>query len=104
MTMKILTLILAILTFVPFAAAHADDAMTKADAPTTVVLFYAENCGACKILDPKLKEAVQAQADGAIDLVVFDFSNRERIEATKTLAATTASGCSPASMAMRMPV
>ena len=73
------------------------EAMVKADAMVEAVtetpaikavVFYSDSCGSCKILDPRMKAALNAINPAEIEVVKFDFSNKETIEATKVLAAT----------------
>lgn len=86
MKFTLMTLTLALMTMMPFT--HKAQAMDESatEAPITAILFYADSCGACKILDPKLKEALNAINQNKIDMVKFDFSNRTKIEETKALA------------------
>ena len=55
--------------------------------PVQAVVFYSDTCGSCKILEPKMEAAMQAVNMDKINVVKFDFSNKETIEATKMLAA-----------------
>ena len=85
------TLFIALLTFmmaVPtMARADDSDGMTS-DTPA-VALFYADWCGSCKILEPKLEKAKAALKDkNAIDWVVFDLTNEETKAQSVTLAAS----------------
>lgn len=87
----LLTLAFAVLAFLPQSFAmdhgnHAHDKMKTETHKAKAVVFYADNCGACKILDPKMKEAMKAINMDMIDVIKFDFSNSEAIEATKALA------------------
>jgi len=65
------------------------DAMAEVvEAPAIkAVIFYSDTCGSCKILDPRMKEAMNAINKDEVEVVKFDFSNKDAIEATKTLAA-----------------
>jgi thiol-disulfide isomerase/thioredoxin len=76
----LMTLALALLTFIPVTQAMQD---TKS---VSVVMFHADNCGACKILAPKMEEALNQADQTKLDVVKFDFSNRQTIEETKALA------------------
>lgn len=85
MKITLMTLALALISLMPYAYAMDKEAMTD-KAPITAVIFYADSCGACKILDPKMKEALNAINQDRLEIVKFDFSNKTSIEATKTLA------------------
>lgn len=54
---------------------------------TNLVLFYSDYCGQCKILEPKLKEALNDVDKGAITFIKFDYTDRDRIMASKDVAA-----------------
>jgi thiol-disulfide isomerase/thioredoxin len=82
-----MTLAMAFITFTPIANAMDEHEMVV-KAPVTAIMFYAENCGSCRILDPKIKEAVYAINQDKVDIVIFDFSNSKKIEETKALAAS----------------
>jgi thiol-disulfide isomerase/thioredoxin len=91
MKTSLLTLAFAFMAFIPtvFAmdgAAHKDMAMEKT-AKITAVAFHSDSCGSCKILGPRMKEAMKAVNADKINLVKFDFSNAKTTAATKTLAA-----------------
>lgn len=62
----------------PAAKAEAPAAKAQAMATkTTAVLIYADWCGSCKILDPKLKEARGLGAIPGLDYVVLDYSAKD---------------------------
>ncbi len=89
---KILSLLA--LGFIAFAAlpqAFADhpEMMQKEKmvAPVTAVVFFSENCGACKILDPNFKKAMTVINPDTVNVVMFDFSNADSIAKSKALAA-----------------
>jgi len=85
MKLTLMSLIATFMAFVPFA--HAMDKHSMGNkAPVTAVVFYADNCGSCKILDPRMKEALTIINEDKVDVVKFDFSNKEAIEATRKLA------------------
>lgn len=90
MKATLLTLAFAVLAFIPqvFAMNHGDHAeKMAAPAPAaTAVIFFSESCGSCKILDPVMKEAMQAINTDKVDVVKFDFTNKDTIAATRTLA------------------
>ena len=84
----LLTMAFALLAFIPQTFAM-DGAMHKdaMEAPKAkAVMFYSDSCGSCKILDPKMTEAMSAINTDMIDVVKFDFSSKDTIEATKALA------------------
>lgn len=63
-------------TAAPVPTAVADTQGDAAAPQVKAVLMYAEWCGSCKILDPKLK-AVQAKgAIAGVDYVVLDFTDK----------------------------
>jgi thiol-disulfide isomerase/thioredoxin len=91
-TMKtsLLTLAFAFMAFIPtvFAmdgAMHKDKAMAK-NTVVTAVAFHSDNCGSCKILGPRMKEAMQVINTDKVDVVKFDFTNKNTIAAAKALA------------------
>ena len=63
------------------------DAMIK-EPTIKAVVFYSDSCGSCKILDPRMKAALNAVNQDEVKVVKLDFSSKETIEATKTLATT----------------
>lgn len=82
----LLTLAVAIMAFVPTAFAMDKNETMKEQVAVKAVVFYATNCGSCKILEPRMEEAMAAINANKIDVVKFDFSSKETIEATKALA------------------
>ncbi len=56
------------------------------DPAIKAVMFYSDTCGSCKILDPRVTEAMAIINPEKIELVKFDFSNKETITATRALA------------------
>jgi len=88
---------LAILAIMPaaFADNHAmKDKMGKMDKMSmeakmekvNAVVFYSDTCGSCKILEPKMMDAMGVINMDAVNVVKLDFSNKETIEASKKLA------------------
>ncbi len=51
-----------------------------------VVAFHSDSCGSCKILGPRIAEAKQIINQDKITMIKFDFTNKESIKKTKTLA------------------
>ncbi len=85
----LLTLAFAVLAFIPQTFAMDNHEMAeKADPAVKAVVFYAVNCGSCKILEPRIEEAMKAINMNTVDVIKFDFSNKEAIESTKQLAAS----------------
>jgi thiol-disulfide isomerase/thioredoxin len=81
---------LAFVTFFALPAAQADDMGMMQDTMTakpSVVLFYADSCGQCKILEPKLESALHELGEDSVHMVKFDYSTRETIMASKDVAA-----------------
>jgi len=80
---------LALLALVPTAFAdghgHMDKAMDEMK-PVKLVMFYSDTCGSCKILEPRVSDAMKAINGDALEVVKFDFSNKASIEATKKMA------------------
>ena len=66
----------------------AADVMAEEAPAIKAVIFYADSCGSCKILDPRMKAALNAINPAEIDVVKLDFSNKDTIEETKVLAKT----------------
>ena len=82
---SIIYLIALLIAVTPFTS-HAEDKMAKEVLKPAAVMFFSANCGSCKILDPRMKEALSDINNNALDLVVFDFTNRDTISQTKILA------------------
>lgn len=83
---------MAFMALIPAANAmekHMDDkkAMMEDKAAVTAVLFFSENCGSCKVIDPRLKEATAAFNDSKLDVVKLDLTNDATKHAAKELAA-----------------
>lgn len=86
MKTTLLTLAFAMLAFIPQVFAMDDAAEATQAAPITAVVFYSDSCGSCKILEPNMMKAMTAINTAKIDVVKFDFSNKDTITATKALA------------------
>lgn len=60
-----------------------------ADKKPAVAIFYADWCGSCKVLDPKMKEAMgQMENKDALDVVMFDLTDDTTKAKTADLAAS----------------
>lgn len=91
----ILTLVFAFTMVSSFAIAQCGDTKTKtktakADCTTetakiAAVKFHADNCGACKKLDPKISE-LKGKFDEGVVFVQFDFTNDNAKAKTKSMA------------------
>jgi len=82
----LVALLIAVMPFTSHAEDMMKDAMMEKEAKPTAVMFFSANCGSCKILDPRMKEALAGFEEGAIDVVVFDFTNKDAIATTTALA------------------
>lgn len=82
---------LAVLAVIPAAFAESEPMMEKPmmeeAAKVNAVVFYSDTCGSCKILEPKMKEAMGVVNTDRVNVVKLDFSNAASIEASKKLAA-----------------
>ena len=56
---------------------QSSKAVNAVETKTKAVLIYADWCGSCKILDPKLKEARGLGAIPGLDYVVLDYSAKD---------------------------
>ncbi|MEM1115655.1 MAG: thioredoxin domain-containing protein [Bacteroidota bacterium] len=83
------SVLLAPLALALFAAfpASGSDAPPADDAEVYAVVFYADWCGNCRILDPKVMEVWPSFADEPIQMVKLDFTDAETTEAAEALAA-----------------
>ncbi len=68
------------------AIAQADEKPESAEAKTYAVLFYADWCGTCKALDPKIEEAREALAEEPVLYVTFDMTDEKTTRHTAMLA------------------
>ena len=93
--LSILAIAVAIFYFTPHLS--ADDfsnrltprvsSESNMKAPVTAITFFSQNCGSCKILDPRMRKAMQAVNANKINVVLFDFTNKNAITQTKMRAA-----------------
>lgn len=72
--------------FAAGAALHAKEEVGEVKAEAYAVLFYADWCGSCKAMDPKLKEARASLVDEPILFVTFDMTNEETKKQSAMLA------------------
>ena len=75
-------------TDAPEVKATMEKADAMEDPAIKAVVFYSDSCGSCKILEPRVKEAMGAINQDRVEVIKLDFSNKDTIEATKTLATT----------------
>ncbi len=66
--------------------AHAGEASESTKADTYAVLFYADWCGSCKVLDPKLEEARASLSDEPVLFATFDMTDENTTKQTAMLA------------------
>lgn len=81
-----LTFALFIMATMP---AHADNHMKKemmAEAGMTVVVYTADWCGSCKILDPAMKEAMAMEGFPEVTVVKFDMTDAATKAASAKMA------------------
>ena len=94
MKFSLFTAVFALLTALPLMAHAMDNAPVpqtemkevQTAAPISAVAFHSDSCGSCKILGPRMKEAMEIINKDKVNLVKFDFTNKETIEKTKALA------------------
>ena len=86
MKLTIFILAFAILAIIPQAFAMDDTTKIMAEPTLKAIAFHSDSCGSCKILGPKMKDAMGAINQDRIDVVKFDFTNKETIAKTKELA------------------
>lgn len=74
-------------------AAVQTDAAASMDAKTKAVLVYADWCGSCKVLDPKIKAAQAMGPISGLEFVTLDYTNKD---ANAFYAQAEAAGVGPA--------
>jgi thiol-disulfide isomerase/thioredoxin len=76
--------IMAFAVFGFMAPVSAMEPMTENDKPT-VAVFYADWCGSCKVLEPKMMEAIgQLESKDALNIVKFDLTDdKTKVESLK---------------------
>lgn len=80
------TLIMALGLFAAGTTAHAQAENETAKADAYAVVFYADWCGSCKAMDPKLKEARASLADESVLFVTFNMTDENTKKQTAMLA------------------
>lgn len=86
MKLSLLTLAFAVLAFLPQSFAMDKDHMAT---PTVkAVAFHSDNCRSCKILGPKMKEAMNAINQDKIEVIKLDFTDESTKLKSQELAAT----------------
>ena len=80
---------LGLIALMPAAFAEKPMEMAKemAQKDVNLVVFYSDTCGSCKIMEPKMKEAMGVLNMDRVNMVKFDFSNKDTIAASQSLAA-----------------
>lgn len=68
-------------------SASGPDAPSADDPEVYAVVFYADWCGTCKALDPKVMQVWPSFADEPIEMVKLDFTDAATTEAAEALAA-----------------
>lgn len=76
MKLTILTLAFVLLAVLPQAMATEE-----AKSSVKAVMFFSENCGSCKILDPKFKAAMGVVNQDKIKFVKLDFTDNTTSQA-----------------------
>ncbi|MBX2834922.1 MAG: thioredoxin family protein [Micavibrio sp.] len=87
--MKKLLSLLAIAVLAIMPQAYAGDMEKEATSNTTVVAYHADWCGGCKILGPKMKEAMSKlspEIKEKLAVVKFDFTDESTTEKSRALA------------------
>ena len=77
MKLSLIALALFVMAALPQAFAADEKEMMHKDATIKAVVFHSDNCGSCKILAPRVEEAMNAVNTDKIDVVKFDFTTNE---------------------------
>jgi len=75
MKTKILRPILACIAFIALVTPAMAKASESEQPQVIGLMFYADTCGSCKILDPKVEAAQQSFANDPVLFLTFDHSN-----------------------------
>lgn len=88
MKFQILTLAFALLAFLPQSfAMDGEHKEMMAKPAVKAVAFHSDNCGSCKILGPRMQEAMNAINQDKVDLVKLDFTDEDTTQKTMSMAA-----------------
>lgn len=77
--------ILAIATALTFFLAFNTPASASKD-DLVGVMFFADWCGSCKVLEPRVEKAREDEVLKDVEFVVFDMTDRNSIDNTRKLA------------------
>lgn len=67
--------------------ASGPDAPPSDDPDVYAVVFHADWCGLCRVLDPKVREVWPSFADAPLQMVTLDFTDQTTTKAAAALAA-----------------
>ena len=68
-------------------APYEQEAMKKSYSTVIkAVAFHSDSCGSCKVIGPRITEALEIINPNKVEMVKFDFTNKQTIEETKSLA------------------
>ena len=64
------------------------DTMVKTEQSVAIkaVAFHSDSCGSCKVIGPRIVEALEIVNPNKVEMIKFDFTNKQTIEETKSLA------------------
>lgn len=96
MKFSLFAVIFALLTAFPLMAQAIENESAQKpqteevqmSAPIRAIAFHSDTCGSCKILGPRMMKAMTIINKDKLDVIKFDFTNKESIEKTKILATT----------------
>lgn len=88
MLKSILVMAFALFGTIATASAMDETSTDTMSSKPTIAVFYADWCGSCKILEPKMEEAMKQMDNAdALNIVKFDLTNAETKAASVTMAA-----------------
>ena len=67
-------------------AHHETMAHTRQGVAIKAVAFHSDSCGSCKVIGPRIVEALEIINPSKVEIIKLDFTNKQTIEETKTLA------------------